>query len=64
MLDDLTNREKQLLLFLRRLGWGEVKIRVENGQPVIIYEAIRTCKLDDDSQKRIGKSGDNGSRVP
>lgn len=47
MLGEITNREKQLVLFIRQLGWGEVKIRVENGQPVVIYEAIRTCKLDE-----------------
>ena len=43
----LTNREKQLILFLRQLEWGEVRVRVENGQPVLIYEAIRTMKLDE-----------------
>ncbi len=44
----LTNREKQLIRFLRQLGWGEVRLRVENGQPVLIYEAIRTMKLVED----------------
>ncbi len=43
----LTNREKQLILFMRELGWGEVRIRVENGQPVLIYEAIKTVKLEE-----------------
>lgn len=43
----LTNRERQLILFMRELGWGEVKIRVENGQPVLIYEAIKTLKLEE-----------------
>lgn len=42
----LTNRERKLLNFTRELGWGEVKVRIENGQPVLIYEAIRTLKLD------------------
>jgi len=41
----LTNREKQLIRFLRQLEWGEVKVRVEKGQPVLIYEAIKTLKL-------------------
>ena len=45
MHDLLTNREKQLIRFLRQLEWGEVKVRVENGQPVLIYEAIKTLKL-------------------
>ncbi|MEW5763008.1 MAG: hypothetical protein AB1776_07390 [Bacillota bacterium] len=48
-LPDLTNREKQLILFIRQLGWGEVKIRVENGQPVVIQEAIRTYKLEEET---------------
>ncbi|SFG55558.1 hypothetical protein SAMN05660649_01973 [Desulfotomaculum arcticum] len=43
----LTNREKQLIRFIRQLKWGEVKIKVENGQPVLIYEAIKTLKLGD-----------------
>lgn len=43
----LSNRERKLLNFTRELGWGEVKIRIENGQPVLIYEAIRTLKLDE-----------------
>ncbi|TYO95931.1 transketolase [Desulfallas thermosapovorans] len=41
----LTNREKQLIRFLRQLEWGEVRVRVENGQPVLIYEAIKTLRL-------------------
>lgn len=43
----LTNREKQLIRFLRHLEFGEIRIRVENGQPVLIYEAIKNYKLDD-----------------
>ena len=41
----LTNREKQLIRFLRQFEWGEVRVRVENGQPVLIYEAMKTLKL-------------------
>ncbi|MFZ5898334.1 MAG: hypothetical protein ACOYU7_03985 [Bacillota bacterium] len=63
MLDDITNREKQLLLFIRQLGWGEVKIRVENGQPVVIYEAIRTFKLEDEKPANGNRTG-NRKRVP
>jgi hypothetical protein len=43
---DLSNREKQLLAFLRQLRSGEVKIRIENGQPVVIYEAINSRPLE------------------
>lgn len=52
----LSNREKQLIKFIRELGWGEVRIRVENGQPVLIYEAIKTVRLDD--------QGPNAPRKP
>ena len=44
-----TNREKKLIAFLRQMGWGEVKIRVENGQPAVVYEAIRTIRLEEKS---------------
>ncbi|HHW44442.1 hypothetical protein GFC01_02370 [Desulfofundulus thermobenzoicus] len=44
----LTNRELQLIRFIRQLGWGEVRLRVENGQPVLIYEAIKTLKLEEE----------------
>lgn len=44
---DLTNREKQLLAFLRQLRSGGVKIRVENGQPVVIYEVINSRSIED-----------------
>lgn len=43
----LNNREKQLIKFIRELGWGEVKVRIENGKPVLIYEAIKTLKLEE-----------------
>jgi len=51
----LSNREKQLIKFIRELGWGEVRIRVENGQPVLIYEAIKTVRLDDQGPNAPGK---------
>ncbi len=51
----LTNREKQLILFLRKLDWGEVKVRVEKGQPVLITEAIRTLKLDEEPVAKLEK---------
>lgn len=51
-LPDLTNRERLLIMFIRQLGWGEVKIRVENGQPVLIQEAIRTYKLEEEKELR------------
>ncbi|MBE0466834.1 MAG: hypothetical protein IBX71_06375 [Candidatus Desulforudis sp.] len=46
-----TNREKKLVSFLREMSWGEVRIRVENGQPVLIYEAVRTFRLEEGEAK-------------
>ncbi|MEW6275540.1 MAG: hypothetical protein AB1556_10590 [Bacillota bacterium] len=51
VVQSLTNREKQLILFMRELGWGEVRVRVENGQPVLIYEAIKTVKLEEQPRR-------------
>lgn len=42
----ITNKESFLIKFIREMGWGEVRIRVENGQPILIYEAIKAKKLD------------------
>lgn len=50
---NLTDRERELILFIRQLGWGDLKIRVENGQPVLVYEAIRTFKLGEDRKKNL-----------
>ncbi|MDA8097570.1 MAG: hypothetical protein C4575_00480 [Desulforudis sp.] len=44
----LTSKEKQFLGFIRDLGWGEVKVLVQNGEPVLIYESIKTVRLDDE----------------
>ena len=50
---NLTDRERELILFIRQLGWGDLKIRVENGQPVLVYEAIRTFKLGESQKKNL-----------
>lgn len=60
---ELTNREKQLLAFLRQLKSGEVKIRVENGQPVVVYESISSKKLDEVHFKHKQGEGDDTRRV-
>lgn len=63
----LSNREKQLIKFIRELGWGEVRIRVENGQPVLIYEAIKTVRLDDQGpnipKKPTGRKTQSGTAL-
>lgn len=43
----LSSTEKQLIKFLRAIGWGEVMVRIESGKPVLICEAVRTFKLED-----------------
>jgi len=60
----LTQREQLLLRFIRRLGWGDLKIRVENGQPVVIYEAIRTFKLEENVAFDIPLREGESSRRP
>ncbi|WP_027355720.1 MULTISPECIES: hypothetical protein [Desulfofundulus] len=54
-MQSFTNREVQLIKFIRQLGWGEVRLRVENGQPVLIYEAIKTVKLEEDVYLNKGR---------
>jgi hypothetical protein len=55
-LNILSSKEKQLIQFIRELGWGDMKIRIENGQPVLIYEAVRTIKLEDKTREQVRKS--------
>lgn len=58
-----THKEVQLLEHLRKLGWGEVKILVQNGEPVLIYESIKSMRLDDDETAgRHGVPSKNGLR--
>lgn len=65
VLPELTGRERQLLSFLRELGWGEVKVRVENGQPVVVYEAIKTCRLIENEEVSRAQSArrKNGAKL-
>lgn len=46
--ETLTKREEQLIMFLREMGWGEVRLKVQEGQPVLIIEALKTVKLDEE----------------
>lgn len=48
MINCLSSREKQVIQFIREMGWGDIKIRVENGQPVLIYECVKTIKLEEE----------------
>jgi hypothetical protein len=41
----LHEKEKRLLEFIRRLGYGEITIRVQDGLPVMIEKATEKVKL-------------------
>ncbi|MBE0467634.1 MAG: hypothetical protein IBX71_10490 [Candidatus Desulforudis sp.] len=56
----LTDREKRLLFFLRQIGWGDVKIKVENGQPVVVYQTITNHKLTEEEEPGQHGSGTTG----
>lgn len=45
VLDQLTDRERRLLEVIRELGFGELKIVVQNSEPVRIEELIKSIKL-------------------
>jgi hypothetical protein len=51
----LSSKEKQLIKFIRELGWGDLKIRIENSQPVLIYEAIKTIRLEEEPAQQRKK---------
>lgn len=42
---ELHDKELKLLEFIRRLGYGEVLIKVQDGLPVIIEKATEKVKL-------------------
>jgi len=52
----LSSTEKRLIKFLRAIGWGEVRVQIESGNPVLICEAVRTFKLEDRPSKSSVKS--------
>jgi len=49
---DITPQEEKLINFLRQVGWGEVVLRVSEGKPVLICEAIRTHRLEKAKQEK------------
>ncbi|WP_066634712.1 hypothetical protein [Desulfolucanica intricata] len=57
---NLTPGEIELIDFIRALGWGEIKLRIENGQPVTVQEAVKTIRLgnkqDNNKKKSLGES--------
>lgn len=56
--EELSGKEKQLIDFIRNFGWGEMRIRVENNQPVLVYEAVKTIRLEEapkQQKKKVAK---------
>lgn len=45
----ISPEEARLLHYLRGLRFGEVKVKVQHGQPLMAYEAVRTVRFDSDS---------------
>ena len=43
--DKLHEKEKRLLEFIRRLGYGEILIKVQDGLPVMVERATEKVKL-------------------
>jgi len=41
----LDDKEKRLIEFIRRLGYGEIVIKVQDGLPVLIERATERVKL-------------------
>jgi hypothetical protein len=42
----LTAREQKLIQFLREMGWGQVRIKVKDGEPVLGTFALQDVKFD------------------
>lgn len=57
-----TKKEMQLLEILRRLGWGEVKILVQHGEPVLLYESIKSVRLENDKPSPDEGASDDENR--
>lgn len=41
----LDQAEKNLILYMRQLGWGKIEIEIREGIPVLIIKTIETIKL-------------------
>ena len=42
----VSSAEKTLIEFCRGLEWGEVTVKVKNGQPVMLTSPLKDVKLD------------------
>ena len=43
----LSESERALIYYIRKLKWGNLEILVQNGRPVMIKQMLRTIKLID-----------------
>ena len=37
--------EARLIRFIRDLGWGEARVVIKNGAPVMVHSAVKDTKL-------------------
>ncbi|ATW27571.1 DUF2292 domain-containing protein [Candidatus Formimonas warabiya] len=42
---EITEKERRLIELLRSTGFGEVRITVQNGQPILVEEVHKSIKL-------------------
>ena len=45
VIEDLTEKEKKLVEVLREIGYGQITVFLENGQPIRVVEVKKSIKL-------------------
>ncbi len=45
--NSLSESERSLIYYIRKLKWGNLEILVQNGKPVLIKQMLRTIRLID-----------------
>lgn len=43
--ENITDKEKKLLKVIREIGFGEIKVIINDGKPIRIEELIKSIKL-------------------
>ena len=43
--ENITEQEKKLLRLIREIGFGEIKVIINDGKPIRIEELIKSIKL-------------------
>ncbi len=42
---ELSEKEKKLIILIRSTGYGEIRVAVRDGQPVLVEEVKKSFKL-------------------